>query len=466
MTPVIALVGRPNVGKSTLFNRLTRSRDALVANHAGLTRDRQYGHARLGERDCTLVDTGGMGESEDEGVARPMGQQARSAVAEADLVLWLVDGRAGLTTGDEQLADELRRLDKPVHLAVNKTDGLDEDVALAEFFSLGFSRLHPVSATHGRGTRQLAEALAADFPPLPEASAEDDEAEEAGIRLAVLGRPNAGKSTLVNRLLGEDRVVVHEDAGTTRDAIEVRYERRGETYTLIDTAGVRRRGRVNEAVEKFSVIQALRAVDQAQVVILVIDAREGITDQDLHLLGMVLDAGRALVVAVNKWDGLSADQKARNHKELDRRLDFVPWAHVQPMSALHGTGVGDLYPPLHRAWVSAFPDPGTNRLNRILRKLVQAHQPPLVGRHRIKLRYAHPGGTNPPVIVVHGNQAEAVPGPYRRYLENGFREALQLEGTPLRVELRGGDNPYAHKPNPLSARQLRRRKRLMRHVKR
>lgn len=466
MTPVIALVGRPNVGKSTLFNRLTRSRDALVANHAGLTRDRQYGHARLGERDCTLVDTGGMGESEDGGVARPMGQQARSAVAEADLVLWLVDGRAGLTTGDEQLADELRRLDKPVHLAVNKTDGLDEDVALAEFFSLGFTRLHPVSATHGRGTRQLAEALAADFPPLPEASDEDEEAEEPGIRLAVLGRPNAGKSTLVNRLLGEDRVVVHEDAGTTRDAIEVRYERRGETYTLIDTAGVRRRGRVNEAVEKFSVIQALRAVDRAQVVILVIDAREGITDQDLHLLGMILDAGRALVVAVNKWDGLSADQKAWNHKELDRRLDFVPWAHVQPISALHGTGVGDLYPPLHRAWVSAFPDVGTNRLNRILRKLVEAHQPPLVGRHRIKLRYAHPGGTNPPVIVVHGNQAEAVPGPYRRYLENGFREALQLEGTPLRVELRGGDNPYAHKPNPLSARQLRRRRRLMRHVKR
>ncbi len=466
MTPVIALVGRPNVGKSTLFNRLTRSRDALVADHAGLTRDRQYGHARLGERACTLVDTGGMGEGEQEGVARPMGEQARAAVDEADLVLWLVDGRAGLTTGDEQLANDLRRLDKPVHVVVNKTDGLDEDVALAEFFTLGFTQLHPVSATHGRGTRQLAEALAADLPPPLEQADEDESTEEADIRMAVLGRPNAGKSTLVNRLLGEDRVVVHDEAGTTRDAIRVRYERRGETYTLIDTAGVRRRGRVHEKVEKFSVIQALRAVEQAQVVILVIDAREGITDQDLHLLGMILDEGRSLVVAVNKWDGLSADQKAWNHKELDRRLDFVPWVEVQTISALHGTGVGDLYPPIHRAWASAFPDVGTNRLNRILRRLVDAHQPPLVGRHRIKLRYAHLGGTNPPVIVVHGNQAEAVPGPYRRYLENGFRDALKLEGTPLRVELRGGDNPYAHKPNPLSARQLRRRRRLMRHVKR
>lgn len=459
MKPVIALVGRPNVGKSTLFNCLTKSRDALVADFPGLTRDRQYGEGRLGERPYMVVDTGGIGEGA-EGVEQPMSEQARQAAREADLVLFLVDARAGVTTADEEVAAELRSLEKPVHLVVNKTDGLDEDVAVAEFYSLGLSRVHPLSAAHKRGLRQLVDAVMADLPEADDSGTADP---EQGICIAVLGRPNVGKSTLVNRLLGEERVVVFDEAGTTRDAIRIPYERHGERFTLIDTAGVRRRGRVHEAIEKFSVIKALQAVEQAQVVVLVVDAREGITDQDLHLLGMVLEAGRALVLAVNKWDGLETDHKEAVRRELSRRLEFAPWIRVQPISALHGTGVGELYPHIRRAWASAFTEIGAGRLTRMLEGLIARHQPPLVGRHRIKLRYAHLGGANPPVIVIHGNQADAVPETYRRYLENGFREQLALEGTPVRVEFRAGENPYAGRRNPLTDRQIRRRKRLMRH---
>jgi GTP-binding protein len=461
MKPVIALVGRPNVGKSTLFNRLTRSRDALVADFPGLTRDRQYGDGLIGERPYIVVDTGGIGEGE-QGIDQPMTEQARLAVSEADAVLFLVDGRAGVTSADELIANELRAGDKPVYLVVNKTDGVDEQVAAADFYSLGLSEPHAIAASHGRGVKRLMNQVLKAFPEPDEESAEGA---DPGICIAVLGRPNVGKSTLVNRLLGEERVVVYDEAGTTRDAIRIPYERHGEVYTLIDTAGVRRRGRVNEAVEKFSVIKALQAVEQANVVVLVVDAREGITDQDLHLLGMVLEAGRALVIAVNKWDGLDDDHKSWVRKELSRRLEFVPWAKVQPISALHGTGVGELYPHIHRAWASAFPELSTNRLTRMMQDIVARHQPPRSGRQRIKLRYAHLGGTNPPIIVIHGNQTDAMPDSYRRFLENSFREQLALEGTPLRVETRSGDNPYADRKNVLTPRQIRRRKRLLKRMK-
>ena len=467
MKPVIALVGRPNVGKSTLFNRLTRSRDALVADFPGLTRDRQYGEGRMGDRPYMVVDTGGIGEGET-GIDNPMTAQARQAAREADVVLFLVDGRAGITAADELVAQELRQLDKPVLLVVNKTDGLDENVAGSEFYQLGLPSLHAISASHGRGVRRLVDDMLAALPPEEEAAEleGDEDGPDEGICIAVLGRPNVGKSTLVNRMLGEERVVVYDEAGTTRDAIRIPFERHGESYTLIDTAGVRRRGRVHEAIEKFSVIKALQAVEAAHVVVLVVDAREGITDQDLHLLGMVLEAGRALVLAVNKWDGLEPDHRDWVKKELHRRLEFVPWARVQPISALHGTGVGDLYPLIHRAWASAFPDVSTNQLTRIMQELVAQHQPPMAGRHRIKLRYAHLGGTNPPVIVIHGNQVDAAPESYRRYLENRFREILDLEGTPVRVEMRAGENPFAGRKNPLTARQVRRRKRLLKRLKR
>ena len=462
MRPVLALVGRPNVGKSTLFNRLTRTRDALVADFPGLTRDRKYGIGRVGERPYVVIDTGGIGEGL-EGVEAPMTEQAGAALAEADAVLFLVDGRAGLTAADQQLARDMRALNKPVHLLVNKTDGLDEDAASAEFFALGLAQVHAVAAAQGRGVRRMIDKVLAEFPPVPEGEAVS--AEEEGIRVAILGRPNVGKSTLVNRLLGEDRVVVYDMAGTTRDTIAIPFERQGKRYTLIDTAGVRRRGKVFEAVEKFSVIKAMQAVDEAHVVVLVVDAREGLTEQDLHLLGYIIEAGRSVVMAVNKWDGLSADHREQVKAELKRRLQFAPWIRTHTISALHGTGVGDLYAYIHRAWDSANPKISTGRLTRMMEDIVARHQPPIVGRNRIKLRYAHIGGGNPPRIIIHGSKADAVPTAYQRYLENRFRELLKLEGTPVFVEFKSGDNPYEGKKNILSERQIRRKKRLMKHVK-
>lgn len=460
MKPVIALVGRPNVGKSTLFNRLTRTRDAIVADFPGLTRDRQYGMGRMGERPYVVVDTGGIGEGAD-GVEEPMTAQALAALEEADAILFLVDGRAGLTAADQLVARDLRALQKPVYLVVNKTDGIDEDVASADFYALGLGGMFPIAAVHGRGVTQMIEAVLAEFPP-DEGGPSD---EQAGIKVAILGRPNVGKSTLLNRMLGEERVVVFDLAGTTRDAIQVPFERRGQRYTLIDTAGIRRRGKVFEAVEKFSVIKALQAMEEAHVVLLVLDAREGITDQDLGLLGHVLQAGRSLVVAVNKWDGLADDQRQQVKRELGRRLEFAPWVRVQFISALHGTGVGDLYTLINRAWTSAFSKVSTNRMTTLLEGMVEAHQPPLVGRHRPKLRYAHMGGSNPPLIVIHGNRVENLPDSYKRYLENRFRELLKLEGTPVRIEFKNGENPYAGRKNILTERQIKSRKRLMRHIK-
>lgn len=460
MKPVIALVGRPNVGKSTLFNRLTRSRDALVADFAGLTRDRQYGEGAHGEHRFVVVDTGGIGEN-DGGIDQPMGQQARQAISEATTVLFMVDGRAGLTAADQNIARELRSLDKPVHLVVNKTDGVDENVAQADFYALGFAHIHAIAASHGRGVTQLLEELVETFPPVEE---QLDDAPDS-IRVAIVGRPNVGKSTLVNRLLGEERVVVFDMAGTTRDAIHIPFERNDQRYILIDTAGIRRRGKVFEAIEKFSVIKAMQAIDEANVVILVVDAREGITDQDLSLLGHVVEAGRSLMIAVNKWDGLDSDHKERVKAELQRRLEFIPWARVHFISALHGTGVGDLFGFVQRAWQSAFLRMSSSKLTGMLEALVAANQPPMAGRYRAKLRYAHLGGNNPPRIVIHGNRVEELPDGYRRYLENRFRQQLKLEGTPLKVEFKNGDNPFAGRKNVLTERQVRRRQRLLKHVR-
>ncbi len=461
MIPTIALIGRPNVGKSTLFNQLTRSRDALVADYAGLTRDRHYGRGQTEAGAFYVIDTGGI-SGEEEGIDAPMAQQARLAVEEADLVIFLVDARQGLSAADEEIAELLRKQQRPVIVAVNKVDGLDEDVALADFYRLGFSQVVPIAASHGRGVRSLLEIGLAGFdldPPDAERPTDDR------IRIAVVGRPNVGKSTLVNRLLGEDRVIVFDLPGTTRDSIYIDFERDGQGYTLIDTAGVRKRKNIKLAVEKFSIVKTLQAIEDAQVVILLMDASEGVVDQDLHLMGQVIEAGRALVVAVNKWDGLEAEQRDWVKRELERRLRFVSFAQIHFISALHGTEVGNLYPSIRRAYESAGESLSTNRLTRILGEAVAAHQPPLVNGRRIKLRYAHAGGHHPPVIVIHGNQTASLPNSYVRYLEKYFREALQLEGTPLRLELRTGSNPYAGKKQQLTKRQLTKRKRLMKHVR-
>lgn len=457
--PVIALVGRPNVGKSTLFNRLTQSRDALVADQPGLTRDRQYGICRLGERPWLVVDTGGMGGQE-AGIEALMEQQAKIAVAEADHILFITDARDGCTTLDEEVATFLRRLHKPLTLVVNKTDGLNEHLVLADFHRLGLGEPQGIAASQGRGLRALVERLE-DL--LPE-SGTDTEEPPQGIRIAVLGRPNVGKSTLVNRLLGEERLVAFDQPGTTRDSIFIPLERHGRHYTLIDTAGVRRRARVSEAVEKFSVIKALEAMERANVVILVLDAREGVAEQDATLAGLILESGRALLVVVNKWDGLSPDERDQVKAGLTRKLPFLDFAAWRFISALHGSGVGHLLELAEEAYANATRDLATPELTRLLEVAVFEHQPPLVQGRRIKLRYAHQGGRNPPVIVIHGNQTDALPGAYKRYLMNFFRQALKLWGTPIRLELKSGTNPFAGRKNTLTTRQIEKKKRLRRFV--
>lgn len=454
MKPVIALVGRPNVGKSTLFNQLTKSRDALVADLPGLTRDRKYGDARVEDKSFIVIDTGGIGEGE-KGIDAYMAEQSRLAIHEATIVLFLVDARAGLTAADQEIAAELRTLSKRVHVVVNKIDGVQEEAAMADFHRLGMGELFGIAASHGRGVAQMMLNVLADCPP----DEEEAPITETGIKIAIVGRPNVGKSTLVNRLLGEDRVVVFDMPGTTRDSIYIPFERRDKKYTLIDTAGVRRRGRVDEGVEKFSVIKTLQAIKDAHVVVLVLDAREGIVDQDLHMLGFVLQSGRALVVAINKWDGMSDYDRELVRKDIDRRLDFIPWARVHLISAMHGTGVGDLYPSVEKAYASATIKVATNRLTQILQDAVEQHQPPLVGGRRIKLRYAHMGGQNPPLVVIHGNQTAAVPNAYKRYLENIYRKVLRIEGTPIGIEFKTGDNPFKDRVNALSPAQLERRRR-------
>ncbi len=463
MKPVIALVGRPNVGKSTLFNRLTRSRDALVADQPGLTRDRKFGEGKLGERPYIVVDTGGL-SGDEAGLDGLMASQSWQAVEESDIILFLVDARAGMTAEDENIAKRLRETGKPVYLIANKIDGLHEDVVTAEFYALGLGEPIGIAAAHGRGVRNMLERI---FSALPEAEAEEESQDDKDrIRIAIVGRPNVGKSTLVNRLMGEERVVAYDQPGTTRDSIYLPFERQGQRYTLIDTAGIRRRARVREVVEKFSVIKAMQAIDDAHVVIMLLDGQEGISEQDATLFGFILDSGRALVIAVNKWDGLDAEQRDKVKRELDLKLPFLKFAAIHYISALHGSGVGNLFDSVLRAYESATRDLSTHRLSELLEDLVNAHPPPVVKGRRIKLRYAHQGGKNPPVIVIHGSQTEALPDAYRRYLINGFQKHLKLKGTPIRLELKSGKNPFAGKKNKLTKRQMEKRKRLRRFTSR
>ena len=463
MLPVVALVGRPNVGKSTLFNVLTRTRDALVHDLPGLTRDRQYGVCRLGAREFVVVDTGGL-TGEKEGIGALTARQAQLAVAEADRIVFVVDARDGLLPADRNILATLRRSGKPVLLAVNKTDGLDENAALAEFSTLGLPSPLALSSAHGRGVPALVDAVLAGLPQTdPDALAA--ESANDGVRVAIVGRPNVGKSTLVNRLLGEERVVVSDVAGTTRDAIRVRLERDGKRYTLIDTAGVRRRARVEEAVEKFSVIKTLQSIAAAHVAVVLLDAREGVSEQDATLIGHVLEEGRALVIAVNKWDGLSTYEREQCRVSLGRKLDFVGYARVVTISALHGSGIAELMKAIDRAHASATREFGTAELTRALEKAYESYQPPMVRGHAPKLRFAHPGGTNPPGIIIHGSRTRHVAESYRRYLENFFRKRFRLEGTPVRIEFRESENPFAGRKNELTEGQKRKRQRMIRKAK-
>lgn len=442
MVPVIALVGRPNVGKSTIFNRLTKSRDAIVADLPGLTRDRKYGEGQLNDRRFIVIDTGGI-SGDEEGIDAAMAEQSLLAIDEADIVFFVVDARAGLTAADEMIAQHLRQNHKKALLVINKIDGIDPEIATLDFYKLGMTDIRHTAAAHNRGVRSLIEEVMEDYP-MDESETDADDAAK-GIRIGIIGRPNVGKSTLVNRLLGEERVIVFDMPGTTRDSVYIPYERRGKPYTLIDTAGIRRRKNVKEAVEKFSIIKTLKAIEDSNVVVIVIDAREGIVEQDLHLIGFAIDSGRALVLAVNKWDGMTPDERNAVRRELDRRLDFLNYANTHMISALHGTGVGDLYQSIEAGYDSAMAKWSTNQLTTILEDCVMEHQPPMVKGHRIKLRYAHQGGSNPPIIVVHGNKTNDLPGSYKRYLENTYRKVLKVTGTPIRFEFKSGENPFAAK---------------------
>jgi GTP-binding protein len=462
MLPVIALVGRPNVGKSTLFNLLTRSRDALVADLPGLTRDRQYGFGKLGSRPYVVVDTGGLTGNET-GIDVVMARQTQLALEEADHVLCLTDGREGLTTVDEMVVGLVRRSGKPATLVINKAEGLDPAVVTADFHRLGFGEPVAISSAHGDRVSALMDYV---LEQLPEDDRSDLPELAPGIRVAVVGRPNVGKSTLINRIIGEERLVAFDKPGTTRDSVYVPFTRDDQQYTLIDTAGVRRRARIHESVEKFSVVKTLQSIDVANVVVAMLDAREGVTDQDASLMGLVLQRGRALVIAVNKWDGLSDDARKRVKAELDMKLEFASFADVHFISALHGTGVGHILGSVCEAYRAATVDMPTPELTRVLELAMSEHQPPLIRGRRIKLRYAHQGGRNPPVIVIHGNQTERLPETYKRYLVNTFRKHFQLVGTPLRLELRSSDNPFKGKRNTLTPRQEHKRKRLQKFVKR
>ncbi|AFS38075.1 ribosome biogenesis GTPase Der [Alteromonas macleodii] len=478
MLPVVALVGRPNVGKSTLFNRLTNTRDALVADYPGLTRDRKYGQAKFEKRQFIVVDTGGI-TGDEEGIDAEMAQQSLLAIEEADVVLFLVDARAGMLPADQGIADHLRRINKKVFVVANKVDGIDGDSESAEFYSLGLGDIKQIAAAHGRGVSQLLQdalkPLESDFPDMEIIDEEPEEEEDAEtqrqrlqelpIKLAIVGKPNVGKSTLTNRILGEERVVVFDMPGTTRDSVYIPMERDEREYILIDTAGVRKRKKISEAVEKFSIVKTLQAIEEANVVLLVIDAREGITDQDLSLLGFVLNSGRSLVVAVNKWDGLSTDVKDDIKREMDRRLGFIDFARIHFISALHGSGVGNLFESVQEAYMSATKRINTALLTQIMEMAQDDHQPPLVRGRRVKMKYAHAGGYNPPVIVIHGNQVDDLPSSYKRFLMNYFRKALEIMGTPIKIEFREGNNPFEGKKANLTLAQQRKRRRMMSYYK-
>lgn len=464
--PVVALVGRANVGKSTLFNRLTRSRAALVANFAGLTRDRHYGEGRLGDRPYLVVDTGGFEPVAKEGVVVEMARQTQQAIAEADAIIFLVDARAGLNAQDYDIAALLRRLGRPVLLAVNKAEGMRNGSSVMEFHELGLGEPYAISASHGDGVGELIADALSHLPDVSQDYAHDDAAEtEEGdvevlvaeaeapeaeeertdhrIKLAIVGRPNVGKSTLVNALLGEERVIAFDMPGTTRDAIEIPFEKGDKSYLLIDTAGLRRRGKVFEAIEKFSVIKTLQAIEACNVVVLLLDAQSDISDQDAHIAGFVVESGRAVVVAVNKWDAVSDDRRERIKRELEHKLRFLNFAEVLTISALKGRGIQAVLKAVNTAHKAAFAKLSTPKLTRVLQDAVEQQQPPRKGIFRPKMRYAHQGGQNPPLIIIHGNALDAVPDSYRRYLEARFREVFKLEGTPLRIDFKSSHNPYA-----------------------
>jgi GTP-binding protein len=437
MKPTLVIVGRPNVGKSTLFNRLTRSRDALVADQPGLTRDRHYGHGRLGSKPFLVVDTGGFEPQAKEGIVHEMARQAEAAIAEADVLVFVVDVRSGVVPQDKVIAELLRRSGRPILLAANKGEGMDRAVVGAEFHELGCGDPCVISAAHGEGVRELVELA---LEPFPDEVANDDDT--GGPRVAIAGRPNVGKSTLINTLLGEERVIAFDMPGTTHDAIEIPFERNGKAYTLIDTAGLRRKGRVFETIEKFSVIKTLQAVEEANVVVLMVDASQEISDQDAHIAGFAIDAGRALVVAVNKWDAVDEYRRERVKQDIARKLNFLGFAKVHTISALKGQGIAGVLNSVDRAYAAAMAKLSTPKLTRVLIAAVEKQTPPRHGAFRPKLRYAHQGGSNPPVVVIHGTALEHVPASYTRYLERYFLEAFKLQGTPMRIQYKTARNPY------------------------
>jgi len=452
MLPTLVLVGRPNVGKSTLFNRLTRSRDALVADQPGLTRDRHYGRGRVGDRPYLVVDTGGLEPVAKDGILYEMAKQSRQAVDEADVVLFLVDGRAGCTPQDTIIAGQLRKTGKPILLLVNKVEGMQRAKVTADFFELGLGEPLPISSAHGDNVNEVVELALENFPP----EAEEESPEEKPPKLAIVGRPNVGKSTLVNAILGEQRVIAFDQPGTTRDSIYIDFERDGRQYTIIDTAGVRRRGKVDEAVEKFSVIKTMQAIEDANVVVLVVDARDQITEQDAHVADFVLQAGRALVLAVNKWDGLDEHQRDTVKRDIERKLHFLSFAKLHYISALNGSGVDKVLKSVDEAYAAAMAKMPTPKLTRVLIAALEKQQPPKGARFRPKMRYAHQGGSNPPLIVIHGSGLDDVPASYTRYLERTFCEAFKLQGTPLRIQFNSSKNPFeGKKPRPLTEAEQR-----------
>ena len=466
MLPVIALIGSPNVGKSTLFNRLTKSRDALVADYPGLTRDRQYGYGRLGPIPYLLIDTGGISGGE-EGIQELMAQQTIQAIKEADALIVLVDGRSGVSAADKHIVDLTRQYSKKVWFVVNKTEGLDLDMAVAEFHEFGFSEPLAISASHGDRVSALMEEILKPYDSNLDDDSEEllEQSTQKSLNIAIIGRPNVGKSTLINRLIGEDRLVVYDQPGTTRDSVSVPFSKQGKDYILYDTAGVRRKGKVKEIIEKFSIIKSLQAIERSNVVFAVIDASEGVTEQDVSLMGLAVERGRALVLLINKWDGLEESHKKYVENQIHRRLPFLDFADKHMISALHGTGVGDLLPAAQRAFSAAMKKISTNQLTTELEEALIEHAPPMVRGRRIRLRYAHQGGKNPPTIVIHGNQTEKLPLTYKRYLINRFRKRFKLQGTPVKLTLKTSDNPYKGRRNKLTPRQTRKKKRLMRHVK-
>lgn len=462
MIPVVAIVGRPNVGKSTLFNALTQTMDALVVDLPGTTRDRQYGTGKLGDKPYIVIDTGGIGGT-DQIVDSDVTKQSWQAIHEADVILFIVDAKVGVTNLDVIFAKELRKVAKPVYLIVNKIDGLDVQLTLSEFFSLGFANPLPISASKRRGiTKLITSALADCMHAESETETEEDGIRYPGIHVAIVGQPNVGKSTLINQILGEERVIVSTLSGTTRDTIYIPFN---EEYTLIDTAGVRRKAKIDNTVEKFSVVKTLRAIELANVVVLMIDATRGVTEQDLHLLDFIVEAGRALVIVVNKWDAVDAEEKLAIKRVLGYRLHFVDFAVQHFISAIRGSGIKSIFTSIKKAYKSAMIELSTPVLTKMLEEIVTAHQPPLVQGRRIKLRYAHSGGQNPPCIIIHGNQTEHVPTSYKRYMINAFIQRLRLQGTPVVLKFKTGENPYAGKKNILTPRQVRKRERLREHVR-